>query len=127
MDTSLSLSSCIPCNLIQRSSLVDPSQIPIDRCSSALASMQCPVAGPPGEAGTVATGLSHSEAGVLSGMEWVSVTEDQLGNPANWGPAVSRFDRVYLPERGTWHTINSITPSATGRFNINLTRVQEPQ
>lgn len=80
-----------------------------------------------GESGTVATGLSHSEAGVLTGMEWVSVTEDQLGNPANWGPAVSRFDRVYLPERGTWHTINSITPSTTGRYNINMTRVQEPQ
>jgi hypothetical protein len=79
-----------------------------------------------GESGSIATGWSRSEAGVLTAMEWVSITEDQLGDPAKWGPAVSNHDRVYLPERGTWHTINSITPSATGRFNVNLTRVQEP-
>lgn len=74
-----------------------------------------------GEAGTVATGLARSEGNVLTSMEWVSITEDQLGNPGNWQP----YDRVFLPERGTWHQINSVTPSATGRFNIQLTRVQE--
>jgi hypothetical protein len=78
-----------------------------------------------GESGTIASGVARSEAGMLTAAEWVSITEDQLGDPAKWGPAVSNYDRVYLPERGTWHTINSITPSATGRFNVNLVRVQE--
>lgn len=79
-----------------------------------------------GESGTIAAGVARSEASILTAAEWVSITEDQLGNPALWGPAVSNYDRVYLPERGTWHTINSITPSATGRFNVQLVRVQEP-
>ena len=79
-----------------------------------------------GESGTIASGVARSEAGMLTAAEWVSITEDQLGDPAKWGPAVSNYDRVYLPERGTWHTINSITPSATGRFNVQLVRVQEP-
>jgi len=79
-----------------------------------------------GESGTIASGMARSEAGVLTAAEWVSITEDQLGDPAKWGPAVSNHDRVYLPERNSWHTINSITPSATGRFNLQLVRVQEP-
>lgn len=79
-----------------------------------------------GESGTIASGVARSEAGMLTAAEWVSITEDQLGDPAQWGPVVSQHDRVYLPERGTWHTINSITPSATGRFNVQLVRVQEP-
>jgi len=79
-----------------------------------------------GESGTIASGLARNEANVLTSSEWVSITEDQIGDPSKWGPATSRADRVYLPERGTWHTINSITPATTGRFNINLTRVQEP-
>lgn len=74
-----------------------------------------------GEAGSVATGLARSEGNVLTSMEWVSITEDQLGDPGSW----QAYDRVYLPERGTWHQINSVTPSTTGRFNIQLTRVQE--
>jgi hypothetical protein len=78
-----------------------------------------------GESGTIASGVARSEAGMLMAAEWVSITEDQLGDPAKWGPAVSNYDRVYLPERGTWHTINSVTPAATGRFNVNLVRVQE--
>jgi hypothetical protein len=80
-----------------------------------------PGAAATGEAGTIAIGRSNVGGPVLTAAEWVSITEDQLGNPANWQPN----DRVYLPERGTWHNINSITPSATGRFNVNLTRVQE--
>jgi len=73
-----------------------------------------------GEAGTRAAG--QSQATQVPSEQWIAITETQLGNPGNW----RMYDRVYLPERGTWHTISFITPSATGRFNVNLIRLQEP-
>jgi len=73
-----------------------------------------------GEGGTRASGQAMGRQAEAD--EWVAITEDQLGNPAYW----KMYDRVFLPERGTWHTISVITPSATGRYNVNLIRLQEP-
>jgi hypothetical protein len=71
-----------------------------------------------GEAGTRAAGMASQ---VVQSEEWISLTGEQIGDPAMW----EAHDRVYLPERGTWHEITTVTPSATDRFNVNLIRLPD--
>lgn len=69
-----------------------------------------------GEAGTRAAGLATQ---VVQAEEWISIVGEKLGDPASW----LAHDRIYLPERNTWHEISSVTPSATDRYNVNLIRI----
>lgn len=69
-----------------------------------------------GEAGTRAAGLATQ---VLQSEEWISIVGEKLGDPGSW----LAHDRIYLPERGTWHEISTVIPSATDRYNVNLIRI----
>jgi hypothetical protein len=85
--------------------------------------VEMPGASATGEAGTLARGLT-TEGKIETSMIWVSMTEDELGGDwTHYGIG----DRVLLPERSPtqWYQINSITPSVTGRYNVNLVRVNE--
>lgn len=78
-----------------------------------------PGAAATGEGGTLATGMARFQ----SANEWVSITRDKLGDPANW----VMYDRVYFPERDPeqqWHSISEIVPSATDRYNVMLIRLK---
>jgi hypothetical protein len=74
-----------------------------------------------GEGGTKAAGLTTK---IQTSDEWISITEDALGGAAYW----RQYDRVFLKERPVgeqWHSIEEIIPSALGRFDIHLIRLQE--
>lgn len=84
-----------------------------------------PGASATGEGGSQASGMAVKE---VTSNEWVSITEANLGDPSVW----QQGDRVFFPERNAfyvgrdgWHTISTITPSATGRFNVMLLRLKE--
>lgn len=72
-----------------------------------------------GEAGTMAMGLSTR---VVTNDEWISISEDNLGDPVHW----QMYDRIYLPERDPsqqWHSITVVMPSATARYNVYTVRL----
>ena len=52
---------------------------------------------------------------------WISITEDQLGEPGKW----RRYDRVFLRDRWEWYVIEAVYPSATYRPNIHLTYLKD--
>ena len=95
----------------------DPTRKPI----STIGIEVMPGARASGEAGTVGAGLSTR---IMTSAVWIAIREDYLGNAmADW----KTYDRVYLPERPfgqRWFTIENVEPSATGRFNIKLIRLQ---
>jgi hypothetical protein len=75
-----------------------------------------------GEAGTIATGLATN---IQSGREWISIQEENLGDPSLW----KMYDRVFLSDQlpnQQWHSIQEIQPSATKRYNLLLIRLQDP-
>lgn len=78
----------------------------------------------PGSA-TTGEGAGAGSSGVdmktVTNQMWVSITERNLPNLHTWTPE----DRVYLPERDDWYQFSYIQPSATGRPNIYLTRLQD--
>ncbi len=71
-----------------------------------------------GEAGTRAAGMALA---AVTAEEWISIVGEKLGDPSIW---LAR-DRVYLPERGSWHEVSKVEPSATDRFNVYLIRLPE--
>lgn len=71
-----------------------------------------------GEGGTVGAGLTTR---VVTNDVWFSITEDKIIDYSYW----KEGDRVYLPDRDEWFALTFITPSATGRPNLNLVRIQK--
>jgi hypothetical protein len=74
-----------------------------------------------GEGGTLASGLTTQ---IQVSREWISITEENMGDPSLW----VRYDRVFLPDQlpnQQYHTIESVVPSATKRYNVNLIRLQQ--
>jgi hypothetical protein len=74
-----------------------------------------------GEGGTIASGLATN---MQTSREWVSIQENNLGDPALW----VMYDRVFLPDQlpnQQWHSIEKIEPSATKRYNVILIRLQD--
>jgi hypothetical protein len=69
-----------------------------------------------GEGGSRAAGMAIA---AVTSEEWISITGEKLGDPSSW---IAR-DRVYLPERNSWHEISNVVPSATDRYNVNLVRL----
>jgi len=70
-----------------------------------------------GESGTVSSGMA---ARTVENSVWVSITEDNIGDINAW----KQHDRVYLPERNAWFSIEKPVPSATGRPQFDLIRLQ---
>jgi hypothetical protein len=57
-------------------------------------------------------------------QEWIEITEQNMGDPANW----HAYDRVFLPDQlpnQQWHTILKVNPSATKRYQVMLARLQQ--
>jgi hypothetical protein len=77
-----------------------------------------PGAATSGEAGAPA--LAGFPSGIVGARFWISITEYNIGDLSVWN---NKNDRVYLPERDWWFTIQSILPSATARPNIYLDRL----
>lgn len=74
-----------------------------------------------GESGTLASGLAQS---IQTGREWISISEQNFGDPSLW----RAYDRVHLPDQlpnQQWHSIEKIEPSATKRYNVYLIRLQQ--
>jgi hypothetical protein len=69
------------------------------------------------------SGMAHAFGGstpLLAQDVWVSVSEQQLGDPLVW----KEYDRVFFPERNEWYGIAYPAPSATGRPDFHLVRIQ---
>jgi hypothetical protein len=74
-----------------------------------------------GESGTLASGLATS---IQTGREWISISEENFGDPSLW----RAYDRVHLPDQlpnQQWHSIEKIQPAATKRYNVYLIRLQQ--
>jgi hypothetical protein len=74
-----------------------------------------------GEAGTLASGLAQS---IQTGREWISISEENFGDPSFW----HAYDRVFLPDQlpsQQWHSIEKIEPAATKRYHVYLIRLQQ--
>lgn len=73
---------------------------------------------------TVALAMAMGGANTAQLVEadvWLSVQEVNIGSLADW----RAYDRVYFPNRNQWLSINYTAPSATGRPNIYLIRINE--
>lgn len=79
-----------------------------------------PGAAATGEGGAPA--MAGFPAGIVSERAWISVTDDNIGDLSAWN---NKTDRVYLPERDLWFSIQSILPSANGRPNVYIDRLNK--
>lgn len=74
----------------------------------------------PGAALTGEAGFpAMSSAPMEEADVWLSIVSDVVGDP----PIFGKDDRVYFPDRGEWLAISFVDPSATGRPNIHLLRL----
>lgn len=74
-----------------------------------------------GEGGTIASGLVTQ---MQTSLEWIAITEENMGDPSLW----VRYDRVYLSDQlpnQQWHSVEKIAPSATKRYYVYLIRLQQ--
>jgi hypothetical protein len=74
--------------------------------------------------GAGGSGGSGMTTPLETGREWISITEENLGDPALW----RAYDRVCLPDllpNQQWHNIEKIDPSATKRYIVSLIRLQQ--
>ena len=60
-------------------------------------------------------------AAILEMEVWLSIQATLLGPITYW----KAQDRVYWPDRNEWYSINYIPPSATYRYNVHLTRLND--
>jgi hypothetical protein len=83
--------------------------------------LMMPGAAATGEAGTVGTGLTVKQ---VQNDVWVSLSERNLkGTLSTW----KEEDRAYFPDRDIWYKVLYPIPSATGRPQIYLARLQVEQ